>query len=287
MKNSLRLIGIVVAVLLLCSCSAETVKSESNESVQQLQKDDTSFFGDIKETLCGLGCSVDAAIRFADWIEHHPTFQDKIEDADMELKAFEDGTLRLRFITENNDRFSKYADDASQTVIYQLWDVDGHVMEGISGVAQEKLPVNLDAVYEQKLAGFHLTCPLWYMDLDALDGFYAIDPACASGFAANCSIEGSGLNTYSNGEVTLCFTAEGGPEILLHIHVHGGDTTYHGVGLGDTTEELIEALEQDAESIEPWIIEYPERPVCRGNAFSLEFAETDGVLTEFWLYAYM
>ncbi len=241
----------------------------------------------VKEQLYNLGCPEDSADRFSDWLSDHPAFCEKINQAAMEFSRFPDGTLQLRFISENNDRFSRYVDDASETVTYQLWDVEDQVLEGVSGVVSPTPPQDLSSVYTQELAGFRLTCPLWYMDLDQLDGFYVVDPDCAHGFVADCVKEESGLQVYSNGEVMLCFTEEGGPEILLHIHVQAGDGAYLGVGLGDSVEELIEALEQDTGNGEPWIIEYPERCVCYGSSFSLEFSEIDGVLTELWLYAYM
>lgn len=303
MCNLFRTIGLLVVILLLCACSPEIMGSEKvvqevdpirpkenvrmEEKLSSVEEADKFSFSTVKESLHERGCSEDTTKRFEKWLDLNPAFQEKVQDAVIEINAFEDGRVRLRFITENNNRFSRYVDDAPETVIYQLWEVDGQVLEGASGVIDSKPPMDLALVYSQVLAGFRLSCPLWYINLDELNGFYAIDTDNALGLSVGCTAENSNLNVYSNGQVTLCFTDECGPEILLHIHVHTGDAKYLGVGVGDPVEDLIKELEQDTKNVEPWIIEYPERCVCRGSAFSLEFKETDGLITELWLYAYM
>ena len=104
----------------------------------------------------------------------------------------------------------------------------------------------------------------------------------------SCAAPDSGLSVYSDGSVTLCFTEEapGGPEILLHIHVQSGDAAYLGVRLGDRVDALVEALEtQNAVPGEHWIIDHDDC-TADGPGKSIRFPETDGRITELFLYAY-
>ena len=165
--------------------------------------------------------------------------------------------------------------------------MDGEVREGVSG-ALEPAPAEWEPAEWEKLDGFFAAEPLWTIDLASLDGFYALAPADANGTASGCAAPDSGLSVYSDGSVTLCFTEEapGGPEILLHIHVQSGDAAYLGVRLGDRVDALVEALEtQNAVPGEHWIIDHDDC-AADGPGKSIRFPETDGRITELFLYAY-
>lgn len=71
------------------------------------------------------------------------------------MPVAENGIERVRFLIADSDRFSRYFDDASETVVYQLWLVDGVVREGASGVLT---PLEPDyRLYEDHmLAGFYI-----------------------------------------------------------------------------------------------------------------------------------
>lgn len=130
--------------------------------------------------LLDAACPAGSAVRFGAWLDAHPDYADTVQDASCEYAAMENGTERVRFLKTNCDRFSRYAADASQTVVYQLWLVDGEVREGVSG-ALEPAPAEWEPAEWEKLAGFFVAEPLWTIDLASLDGFYALAPADANG----------------------------------------------------------------------------------------------------------
>lgn len=294
MRNKQIVLAIFSMLLLLCSCAAQpniAPQTQERETPQEkgpemLESASTAANG-LFQMLLDAACPAGSAVRFGAWLDAHPDYADTVQDASCEYAAMENGTERVRFLKTNCDRFSRYAADASQTVVYQLWLVDGEVREGVSG-ALEPAPAEWEPAEWEKLAGFFVAEPLWMIDLASLDGFYALAPADGNGTASGCAAPDSGLSVYSDGSVTLCFTEEapGGPEILLHIHVQSGDAAYLGVRLGDRVDALVEALEtQNAVPGEHWIIDHDDC-AADGPGKSIRFPETDGRITELFLYAY-
>lgn len=251
MRNKQIVLAIFSMLLLLCSCAAQpniAPQTQERETPQEkgpeMPESASTAANELFQMLLDAACPAGSAVRFGAWLDAHPDYADTVQDASCEYAAMENGTERVRFLKTNCDRFSRYAADASQTVVYQLWPVDGEVREGVSG-ALEPAPAEWEPAEWEKLAGFFVAEPLWTIDLASLDGFYALAPADANGTASGCAAPDSGLSVYSDGSVTLCFTEEapGGPEILLHIHVQSGDAAYLGVRLGDRVDALVEALE--------------------------------------------
>ena len=243
---------------------------------------------ELFQQLLDAGCPTASAEQVGAWLDAHPDYTDTVRGASCEYAATENGTERMRFLKTDCDRFSRFLAEASQTVVYQLWLVNGEIREGVSGTL-EPLPTDRKPDETEQLAGFSVTTPLWSIDLTSLDGFYALDPSDANGTVSDCVAPDSGLSVYSNGPITLCFTKEapGGPELLLHIHVQSGDAAYLGVRLGDSVDALIEALErQNTAQDGHWSIDR-ENCVADGYGHSIRFPETAGRITEFFLYAYV
>ena len=236
----------------------------------------------LYEGLLDADCPQAQAEQIAAWLDEHPGYTSKVEGATCEYAIAENGLERVRFLIADSDRFSRYFDDASKTVVYQLWLVDGAVREGASGVLT---PLEPDyRLYEDhKLAGFYIGQPTWEIDLITLDGFYAVKPAQLTGFASEC---GWCDEHYTNGSVTLCFITSG-MEYLVHVHVQSGDAAYMGVRLGDRVDDLIEAVEkQNNIPGEHWII-YRESHQIVGYGLGINYAEQDGRITELELFSFV
>ena len=234
MRNKQIVLAIFSMLLLLCSCAAQpniAPQTQERETPQEkgpeMPESASTAANELFQMLLDAACPAGSAVRFGAWLDAHPDYADTVQDASCEYAAMENGTERVRFLKTNCDRFSRYAADASQTVVYQLWLVDGEVREGVSG-ALEPAPAEWEPAEWEKLAGFFVAEPLWTIDLASLDGFYALAPADANGTASGCAAPDSGLSVYSDGSVTLCFTEEapGGPEILRHIWVCGSATVW-------------------------------------------------------------
>lgn len=236
----------------------------------------------LYEGLLDADCPQAQAEQIAAWLDEHPGYTSKVEGATCEYAIAENGLERVRFLIADSDRFSRYFDDASKTVVYQLWLVDGAVREGASGVLT---PLEPDyRLYEDhKLAGFYIGQPTWEIDLITLDGFYAVKPAQLTGFASEC---GWCDEHYTNGSVTLCFITSG-MEYLVHVHVQSGDAAYMGVRLGDRVDDLIEAVEKQNDIPgEHWII-YREKYEAISYGYGIQYAEQDSHITELKLFAFV
>ena len=121
------------------------------------------------------------------------------------------------------------------------------------------------------------------IDLNTLDGFYAVEAAQLTGFASQC---GWCDKQYSNGPVTLCFITSG-MEYLVHVHVQSGDAAYLGVRLGDSVDDLIEAVEKQNDIPgEHWII-YREKYEAISYGYGIQYAEQDSHITELKLFAFV
>lgn len=183
MRNKQIVLAIFSMLLLLCSCAAQpniAPQTQERETPQEkgpemLESASTAANG-LFQMLLDAACPAGSAVRFGAWLDAHPDYADTVQDASCEYAAMENGTERVRFLKTNCDRFSRYAADASQTVVYQLWLVDGEVREGVSG-ALEPAPAEWEPAEWEKLAGFFVAEPLWTIDLASLDGFYALTPA--------------------------------------------------------------------------------------------------------------
>ena len=241
---------------------------------------------ELFQMLLDAACPAGSAVRFGAWLDAHPDYADTVQDASCEYAAMENGTERVRFLKTNCDRFSRYAADASQTVVYQLWLVDGEVREGVSG-ALEPAPAEWEPAEWEKLVGFFVA-ETALDDRSCIAGwFYALAPADANGTASGCAAPDSGLSVYSDGSVTLCFTEEapGGPEILLHIHRTVRRCGIFGCGSATVWTPLVEALKPKTPS-RASIDHRPRRLRCGWPGKSIRFPETDGRITELFLYAY-
>lgn len=236
----------------------------------------------LYEGLLDADCPQAQAEQIAAWLDEHPGYTSKVEGATCEYAIAENGLERVRFLIADSDRFSRYYADASETVVYQLWLVDGEVREGASGVLTPLKPE--DRLHEDhELAGFYIGHPTWEIDLNTLDGFYAVEAAQLTGFASQCDWCDE---QYSNGPVTLCFITSG-MEYLVHVHVQSGDAAYLGVRLGDSVDDLIEAVEKQNDIPgEHWII-YRERCEAISYGWGIQYAEEDGRITELNLFAFV
>lgn len=236
----------------------------------------------LYEGLLDADCPQAQAEQIAAWLDEHPGYTSKVEGATCEYAIAENGLERVRFLIADSDRFSRYFDDASKTVVYQLWLVDGEVREGASGVLTPlKTEYCLDEGHE--LAGFYIGQPTWEIDLNTLDGFYAVEAAQLTGFASEC---GWCDEHYTNGSVTLCFITSG-MEYLVHVHVQSGDAAYMGVRLGDRVDDLIEAVEKQNDIPgEHWII-YREKYEAISYGYGIQYAEQDSHITELKLFAFV
>lgn len=236
----------------------------------------------LYERLLEADCPAEQAAQFAAWLDENPGYEDTVEDAACTYTVMENGIGRVRFFKTDCDRFSQYDANADETVVYQLWLVDGEVRQGMSGVLTPTEPeLRLDE--DCMLADLRVGQPIWNIDLNEFDGFYAVDSAQMTGFAGDC---GWCDEQYSNGQVTLCFLT-GGMESLVHVHVQSGDTAYLGVRLGDSVDDLIEALEQ--QSAIPgrrWII-YREDCHAISYGCGIRYAEHDGRITELLLFSFV
>ena len=234
----------------------------------------------LYEGLLDADCPEAQAEQIAAWLDEHPGYTSKVEGASCEYAIAENGLARVRFLIADSDRFSRYSDDASKTVVYQLWLVDGAVREGANGVLT---PLEPDyRLYEDHmLAGFYIGQPTWEIDLTTLDGFYAVKPAQLTGFASQCDWCDE---HYTNGPVTLCFITTG-MEYLVHVHVQSGDADYLGVRLGDRVDDLIETMEKQKDKAY-WVI-YRERHEIAGYGLGINYAEQDGRITELELFAFV
>ena len=234
----------------------------------------------LYEGLLDADCPEAQAEQIAAWLDEHPGYTSKVEGASCEYAIAENGIERVRFLIANSDRFSRYSDDACKTVVYQLWLVDGKVREGASGVLTPLKP-EYRLHEDHELAGFYIGQPTWEIDLNTLDGFYAVEPAQLTGFANQCDWCDE---QYSNGPVTLCFITSG-MEYL--VHVQSGDAAYLGVRLGDSVDDLIEAVEKQNDIPgEHWII-YRERCEAISYGWGIQYAEQDGRITELELFAFV
>ena len=236
----------------------------------------------LYEGLLDADCPEAQAEQIAAWLDEHPGYTSKVEGASCEYAIAENGIERVRFLIANSDRFSRYSDDACKTVVYQLWLVDGKVREGASGVLTPLKP-EYRLHEDHELAGFYIGQPTWEIDLNTLDGFYAVEPAQLTCFANQCDWCDE---QYSNGPVTLCFITSG-MEYLVHVHVQSGDAAYLGVRLGDSVDDLIEAVEKQNDIPgEHWII-YRERCEAISYGWGIQYAEQDGRITELELFAFV
>lgn len=236
----------------------------------------------LYEGLLDADCPEAQAEQIAAWLDEHPGYTSKVEGASCEYAIAENGIERVRFLIADSDRFSRYFDDASKTVVYQLWLVDGAVREGASGVLTPLKP-EYRLHEDHELAGFYIGQPTWEIDLNTLDGFYAVEPAQLTGFANQCDWCDE---QYSNGPVTLCFITSG-MEYLVHVHVQSGDAAYLGVRLGDSVDDLIKAVEKQNDIPgEHWII-YRERCEAISYGWGIQYAEQDGRITELELFAFV
>ena len=287
MRNKQIVLAIFSMLLLLCSCAAQpniAPQTQERETPQEkgpeMPESASTAANELFQMLLDAACPAGSAVRFGAWLDAHPDYADTVQDASCEYAAMENGTERVRFLKTNCDRFSRYAADASQTVVYQLWLVDGAVREGASGVLT---PLEPDyRLYEDHmLAGFYIGQPTWEIDLTTLDGFYAVKPALLTGFASECDWCDE---HYTNGAVTLCFITTG-MEYLVHIHVQSGDADYLGVRVGDSVDDLIETMEKQKDKAY-WVI-YRESHQIAGYGLGIDYAEQDGRITELELFAFV
>ena len=262
-KRMLALILVLLLTAFAAGCTQETHHSEISLPEQEkvpvteettVEPEAPTYLNltvqALYEGLLDADCPEAQAEQIAAWLDEHPGYTSKVEGASCEYAIAENGIERVRFLIANSDRFSRYSDDACKTVVYQLWLVDGAVREGASGVLT---PLEPDyRLYEDHmLAGFYIGQPTWEIDLNTLDGFYAVEAAQLTGFASQCCWCDK---QYSNGPVTLCFITSG-IEYLVHVHVQSGDAAYLGVRFGDSVDDLIEAVEKQNDIPgEHWII---------------------------------
>ena len=286
---------LVLALLMTVSCIAcagsaqpesgpgETMQAEPEAPPKyEAPEYASSAVNELFQQLLDAGCPTNSAEQVGAWLDTRPDYMDTVQGTSCEYAGMENGVERVRFLKTGCDRFSRYDAAASETVVYQLWLVDGEVREGASGVLTPLKPEDrLDEDHE--LAGFYIGQPTWEIDLNTLDGFYAVEAAQLTGFASQC---GWCDKQYSNGPVTLCFITSG-MEYLVHVHVQSGDAAYLGVRLGDSVDDLIKVLEQqNATTDNHWIIDRDDC-VADGYGHSIRFPETGGYITEFFLYAYV
>ena len=288
-----KLLAALLALLLLVGCqkkktqaeitlpepeplAAEEPTAEPAEAPNYLNLTVQALYEDLLDA----DCPETQAEQIAAWLDEHPGYTSKVEGASCEYAIAENGIERVRFLIADSDRFSRYSDDASKTVVYQLWLVDGAVREGASGVLT---PLEPDyRLYEDHmLAGFYIGQPTWEIDLSTLDGFYAVEPAQLTGFASQCDWCDE---HYSNGPITLCFITSG-MEYLVHVHVQSGDADYLGVRLGDRVDDLIETMEKQKDKAY-WVI-YRERHEIVGYGLGINYAEQDGRITELELFSFV
>ena len=300
MKN--RMLLLVVALLLTAfaaGCSQETHHSEitlpeqekppvAEETITEpAEEPETPKYLNLTvqalyEGLLDADCPEAQAEQIAAWLDEHPGYTSKVEGASCEYAIAGNGLERVRFLIADSDRFSRRLTDVPRTVIYQLWLVDGAVRQGASGALTPTEPEHrLDKDHE--LAGFHVAQPIEEIDLNALDGFYAVEPAQLTGFASEC---GRCDEQYTNGSVTLCFLT-GGMECLMHVHVQSGDAAYFGVQIGDCVDDLIKAVEKrNGIPGELWSIDREDCNIT-GSGCAIRYAEQDGRITELFLHAFV
>lgn len=237
--------------------------------------------------LLDAACPAGSAVRFGAWLDAHPDYADTVQDASCEYAAMENGTERVRFLKTNCDRFSRYAADASQTVVYQLWLVDGEVREGVSG-ALEPAPAEWEPAEWEKLAGFFVAEPLWTIDLASLDGFYALAPADANGLrpaaqprtAASRCIPMAQSRSASRKKHRRPGDPAAHPRTVRRCGIFGCAARRPcgrlGRSIGNPKRRPGRALDHR-----------PRRLRCGWpRARSIRFPETDGRITELFLYAY-
>ena len=286
---------LVLALLMTVSCIAcagsaqpesgpgETVQAEPEAAPKyEAPEYASSAVNELFQQLLDAGCPTNSAEQVGAWLDARPDYMDTVQGTSCEYAGMENGVERVRFLKTGCDRFSRYDAAASETVVYQLWLVDGEVREGASGVLTPlKTEYRLDEGHE--LAGFYIGQPTWEIDLNTLDGFYAVEAAQLTGFASQC---GWCDKQYSNGPVTLCFITSG-MEYLVHVHVQSGDTAYLGIRLGDSVDDLIEAVEKQNDIPgEHWII-YREKYEAISYGYGIQYAEQDSRITELKLFAFV
>lgn len=286
---------LVLALLMTVSCIAcagsaqpesgpgETVQAELEAPPKyEAPEYASSAVNELFQQLLDAGCPTNSAEQVGAWLDARPDYMDTVQGTSCEYAGMENGVERVRFLKTGCDRFSRYDAAASETVVYQLWLVDGEVREGASGVLTPlKTEYRLDEGHE--LAGFYIGQPTWEIDLNTLDGFYAVEAAQLTGFASEC---GWCDEHYTNGSVTLCFITSG-TEYLVHVHVQSGDAAYMGVRLGDRVDDLIEAVEKQNDIPgEHWII-YRENYEAISYGYGIQYAEQDSRITELKLFAFV
>lgn len=293
MRNKQIVLAIFSMLLLLCSCAAQpniAPQTQERETPQEkgpeMPESASTAANELFQMLLDAACPAGSAVRFGAWLDAHPDYADTVQDASCEYAAMENGTERVRFLKTNCDRFSRYAADASQTVVYQLWLVDGEVREGVSG-ALEPAQQNGNRRSGKSSPGFSwrnrsgrsilhrwMVFTRWLLPMQT-DCVQLRSPGQRP----------LGVFRWLS-HALLHGRSTGGPEILLHIHVQSGDAAYLGVRLGDRVDALVEALEtQNAVPGEHWIIDHDDCAVD-GPGKSIRFPETDGRITELFLYAY-
>ena len=286
---------LVLALLMTVSCIAcagsaqpesgpgETVQADPEAPPKyEAPEYASSAVNELFQQLLDAGCPTNSAEQVGAWLDTRPDYMDTVQGTSCEYAGMENGVERVRFLKTGCDRFSRYDAAASETVVYQLWLVDGEVREGASGVLTPlKTEDRLDEGHE--LAGFYIGQPTWEIDLNTLDGFYAVEAEKLTGFASEC---GWCDKQYSNGPVTLCFITSG-MEYLVHVHVQSGDAAYLGVRLGDRVDDLIEAVEKQNDIPgEHWII-YRENYEAISYGYGIQYAEQDSHITELKLFAFV
>ena len=286
---------LVLALLMTVSCIAcagsaqpesgpgETVQAELEAPPKyEAPEYASSAVNELFQQLLDAGCPTNSAEQVGAWLDTRPDYMDTVQGTSCEYAGMENGVERVRFLKTGCDRFSRYDAAASETVVYQLWLVDGEVREGASGVLTPlKTEYRLDEGHE--LAGFYIGQPTWEIDLNTLDGFYAVEAEKLTGFASQC---GWCDKQYSNGPVTLCFITSG-MEYLVHVHVQSGDAAYLGVRLGESVDDLIEAVEKQNDIPgEHWII-YRENYEAISYGYGIQYAEQDSRITELKLFAFV
>ena len=159
MRNKQIVLAIFSMLLLLCSCAAQpniAPQTQERETPQEkgpeMPESASTAANELFQMLLDAACLAGSTVRFGAWLDAHPDYADTVQDASCEYAAMENGTERVRFLKTNCDRFSRYAADAAQTVVYQLWLVDGEVREGVSG-ALEPAPAEWEEIQHHHCGG--------------------------------------------------------------------------------------------------------------------------------------
>ena len=158
---------LVLALLMTVSCIAcagsaqpesgpgETVQAEPEAPPKyEAPEYASSAVNELFQQLLDAGCPTNSAEQVGAWLDARPDYMDTVQGTSCEYAGMENGVERVRFLKTGCDRFSRYDAAASETVVYQLWLVDGEVREGASGVLTPlKTEDRLDEDHE--LAGFY------------------------------------------------------------------------------------------------------------------------------------